>query len=135
MDQPSEPVAAPAEGQVPSRAGQPGNEFSRIAQDLQIKRVQVEAVARMLEEGATVPFIARFRKDRTMGLDEPAVRQIARRAASIRAFQERKKSLIAGLAQQVGTCVQPPGDDVFAGHGVFDRPRSPRSLRLPVGQH
>jgi len=100
MDQPSEPVAAPAEGQVPSRAGQPGNEFSRIAQDLQIKRVQVEAVARMLEEGATVPFIARFRKDRTMGLDEPAVRQIARRAASIRAFQERKKSLIAGLAQQ-----------------------------------
>lgn len=100
MDQPSEPVAAPAEGQAPTRAGQPGNEFSRIAQDLQIKRVQVDAVARMLDEGATVPFIARFRKDRTMGLDEPAVRQIARRVASIRAFHERKKGLLTSLSQQ-----------------------------------
>lgn len=100
MDQPSEPVAAPAEGQAPSRAGQPGNEFSRIAQDLQIKRVQVDAVTRMLDEGATVPFIARFRKDRTMGLDEPAVRQIARRVASIRAFHERKKGLLSSLSQQ-----------------------------------
>ena len=100
MDQPSEPVAAHAEGQAPTRAGQPGNEFSRIAQDLQIKRVQVDAVARMLDEGATVPFIARFRKDRTMGLDEPAVRQIARRVASIRAFHERKKGLLTSLSQQ-----------------------------------
>ena len=100
MDQPSEPVAAPAEGQAPTRAGQPGNEFSRIAQDLQIKRVQVDAVARMLDEGATVPFIARFRKDRTMGLDEPAVRQIARRVASIRGFHERKKGLLTSLSQQ-----------------------------------
>lgn len=100
MDQPSEPEAAPAEGQAPARAGHPGNEFSRIAQDLQIKRVQVDAVARMLDEGATVPFIARFRKDRTMGLDEPAVRQIARRAAQIRSFHERKKTLGASLAQQ-----------------------------------
>ena len=100
MDQPSEPVAAHAEGQAPTRAGQPGNEFSRIAQDLQIKRVQVDAVARMLDEGATVPFIARFRKDRTMGLDEPAVRQIARRVASIRTFHERKKGLLTSLSQQ-----------------------------------
>ena len=100
MDQPSEPGAHPVEGQAPTRAGQPGHDYSRIAQDLQIRRVQVDAVARLLDEGYTVPFIVRFRKDRTQGLDDAAVRQIARRLSTIRAFQERKKNLLANLSQQ-----------------------------------
>ncbi len=52
---------------------------SRIAQDLQIRKVQVEAVVALLDEGNTVPFITRYRKERTGGLDEEIIRQIQTR--------------------------------------------------------
>ena len=42
-------------------------DFSRIAQDLQIRKVQVESVVQLLDEGNTVPFITRYRKERTGG--------------------------------------------------------------------
>ena len=54
----------------------PTIDFSRIAQDLQIRKVQVESVVQLLDEGNTVPFITRYRKERTGGLDEDAIRQI-----------------------------------------------------------
>ena len=40
-------------------------DFGRIAQDLQIRKVQVESVVQLLDEGNTVPFITRYRKERT----------------------------------------------------------------------
>ena len=45
-------------------------DLSRIAQDLQIRKVQVESVVLLLDEGNTIPFITRYRKERTGGLDE-----------------------------------------------------------------
>jgi len=51
-------------------------DLSRIAQDLQIRKVQVEAVVQLLDEGNTIPFITRYRKERTGGLDEEVIRQI-----------------------------------------------------------
>ena len=42
-------------------------DLSRIAQDLQIRKVQVESVVSLLDEGNTVPFITRYRKERTGG--------------------------------------------------------------------
>ena len=47
------------------------------AQKLAIKKEQVENVLSLLEEGATVPFIARYRKERTGGLDEDQIREIS----------------------------------------------------------
>ncbi len=44
-------------------------DLSRIAQDLQIRKVQVESVVQLLAEGNTIPFITRYRKERTGGLD------------------------------------------------------------------
>ena len=51
-------------------------DFSRIAQDLQIRKVQVESVVQLLDEGNTVPFITRYRKERTGNLNEVAVHEI-----------------------------------------------------------
>ena len=48
----------------------------RIAEELRLAPAGVRAVARLLEEGATVPFIARYRKEQTGGLDEVAIRAI-----------------------------------------------------------
>ena len=47
-----------------------------IAQKLSIKLQQVEAVLALLAEGATIPFIARYRKDKTGALDEVQIQQI-----------------------------------------------------------
>ena len=61
-------------------------ECSRIAQDLQIRKVQVESAVQLLDEGNTVPFITRYRKERTGGLHEELIRQIQTRVAFLRSL-------------------------------------------------
>ena len=57
-------------------------DFSRVAQDLQIRKVQVESVVQLLDEGNTVPFITRYRKERTGGLNEDVIRRSESRVAT-----------------------------------------------------
>lgn len=75
-------------------------DFSRIAQDLQIRRVQVESVVALLDEGNTVPFITRYRKERTGGLNEEVIRQIQARAAALRQLAERKATVLKSIEGQ-----------------------------------
>src|ERR1043166_6223375 len=73
---------------------------SRIAQDLQIRKVQVEAVVQLLDEGNTVPFITRYRKERTGGLNEEVIRQIQMRVALLRQLADRKRSILKSIEGQ-----------------------------------
>ena len=59
-------------------------DLSRIAQDLQIRKVQVESVVQLLDEGNTVPFITRYRKERTGNLNEVVIREIQLRVHRLR---------------------------------------------------
>jgi uncharacterized protein len=68
-------------------------ECSRIAQDLQIRKVQVESVVQLFNEGNTVPFITRYRKERTGGLNEDAIRRIQDRVANLRELASRKQTI------------------------------------------
>src|ERR1700731_1556827 len=68
-------------------------DLGRIAQDLQIRRVQVESVVQLLDEGTTVPFITRYRKERTGGLSEGAIREIKARVGRMRELAERKDTI------------------------------------------
>ena len=61
-----------------------------IAQKFNFKIQQVEAVLALLEEGATIPFIARYRKDKTGALDEVQIQQIQEEANFLKEFTERK---------------------------------------------
>ena len=61
-----------------------------IAQKLNIKLPQVQAVLTLLEEGATIPFIARYRKDKTGALDEVQIQQIQDEAKFLKEFNDRK---------------------------------------------
>ena len=61
---------------------------------------QVEHTRTLLEEGATVPFIARYRKERTGELDEVAVRLIEERLAYYRELEERKQTVLASIDEQ-----------------------------------
>ena len=71
-----------------------------VAQELQLQRSQVAAALELLGEGATVPFIARYRKERTGELDETQLRQIAERHAYLQALEERKATVLEAIAAQ-----------------------------------
>src|SRR5216684_3103522 len=75
-------------------------DFSRIAQDLQIRKVQVESVVQLLDEGNTVPFITRYRKERTGGLNEDVIRQVQTRVAQLRQLAERKRTVLKSIENQ-----------------------------------
>jgi len=78
----------------------PSLDLSRIAQDLQIRRVQVEQVVQLLDEGNTVPFIARYRRERTGGLPEPIVQRIRFRVGQLKHFAERKQTILKAIEAQ-----------------------------------
>ncbi|MBF0842990.1 hypothetical protein IR117_00040, partial [Streptococcus danieliae] len=64
--------------------------ITKIATELTITQAQVATVLDLLAEGATIPFIARYRKDKTKGLDEVEIKAIADRMASLTALDERR---------------------------------------------
>src|SRR6516164_8067293 len=75
-------------------------DLGRIAQDLQIRKVQVEAVVQLLDEENTVPFITRYRKERTGGLDEEVIRIIQNRVGQLRHLAERKQTILKSIEGQ-----------------------------------
>src|SRR5262245_26926594 len=75
-------------------------DLSRIAQDLQIRKVQVENVVQLLDEGNTVPFITRYRKERTGGLNEDLIRKIQARIGQLRQLAERKQTILKSIENQ-----------------------------------
>src|SRR5882672_9346609 len=75
-------------------------DFARIAQDLQIRKVQVESVVQLLDEGNTVPFITRYRKERTGGLNEEVIRQIQARVTLARDLAKRKQTILHSIEGQ-----------------------------------
>ncbi|MCU0515183.1 MAG: RNA-binding transcriptional accessory protein, partial [Anaerolineae bacterium] len=72
----------------------------KIAALLQVRPEQVTATLSLLDAGNTVPFIARYRKEMTLNLDEFQLRQIQENAARLRALAERRDSITAALAEQ-----------------------------------
>ena len=75
-------------------------ECSRIAQDLQIRKVQVECVVQLFNEGNTVPFITRYRKERTGGLDEEVIRNIQTRLNFLKQLNDRKQTILRSIEMQ-----------------------------------
>jgi uncharacterized protein len=73
-----------------------------ISGKLSIRKQQVEVVLALLEEGSTIPFIARYRKDKTGALDEVQIQQIQDEAKFLKEFTERKEFIektISGLGR------------------------------------
>lgn len=75
-------------------------DLGRIAQDLQIKKVQVTHVVELLDAGNTVPFIARYRKERTGGLPEDLLHRIKVRVEQQRQLLERKDVILKSIEGQ-----------------------------------
>jgi uncharacterized protein len=73
---------------------------SLIAEKLNIRSRQAETVLALLAEGATIPFIARYRKDKTGALDEVVIQQIQDESKSLKAFTERKTAIEKSIREQ-----------------------------------
>ena len=72
----------------------------RIANELQLKANQVATTIELLDEGNTIPFIARYRKERTGTLDEEQLRQIESLVKRYTAVDERRASIISSIESQ-----------------------------------
>ena len=72
----------------------------RIAQELSIRPQQVMAAINLLDEGASVPFIARYRKEVTGALDDSQLRQLEERLRYIRELESRRSTVLDSIAEQ-----------------------------------
>ncbi len=73
---------------------------SRIATELAARPSQVAAAIGLLDEGATVPFISRYRKEATGGLDDTQLRTLAERLVYLRELEERRNTILASIEEQ-----------------------------------
>ncbi|MGV6816615.1 MAG: Tex family protein [Thiotrichales bacterium] len=73
---------------------------ARIAGELGVKPQQVAAAVQLLDEGATVPFIARYRKEVTNGLDDTQLRELETRLGYLRELEERREVVISSIRDQ-----------------------------------
>ncbi len=71
-----------------------------IAQELGIRTQQVEATVKLIDEGNTIPFIARYRKEVTGALDDEVLRNLFDRLTYLRNLEERKNTCIASIEEQ-----------------------------------
>ena len=76
--------------------------FETLAQELGLKKQQVETVLELTAEGNTIPFIARYRKEKTGNLDETQIKAIIDMDKSLTALLDRKETVLANT--------RPPGE-------------------------
>ena len=75
-------------------------EIPQIARELHLSGEQVEATVGLLDDGATVPFIARYRKEHTRSLDEVAITSIRDRLSQLRELRDRREAILASLEKR-----------------------------------
>jgi len=73
---------------------------TRIAQELGVAPRQVMAAVALLDAGATVPFIARYRKELTGGLDDTQLRRLEERLGYLRELEARREAILSSIAEQ-----------------------------------
>ncbi len=73
---------------------------ARIAAELAVRPEQVQAAVQLLDEGATVPFISRYRKEVTGALDDTQLRTLEERLGYLRELEDRRKAVLASVAEQ-----------------------------------
>ena len=71
-----------------------------IAGELKVKSSQVEAAVGLIDEGCTIPFIARYRKEVTEGLDDEQLRKLDERLTYLRNLEDKKKTVLNAIAGQ-----------------------------------
>ena len=74
--------------------------IKKISEELQVKAGQVEAAVKLIDEGCTIPFIARYRKEVTGALDDEQLRSLDERLRYLRNLEDRKHQVISSIEEQ-----------------------------------
>lgn len=72
----------------------------KIAAELEIRPQQVEAVIKLIDEGNTIPFIARYRKEAHGSLNDEQLRNLSERLTYLRTLEEKKEQVLATIEEQ-----------------------------------
>lgn len=72
----------------------------RIAEELEVKKTQVDAAIKLIDEGNTIPFIARYRKEATGALNDEQLRNLFERLTYLRNLEERKATILTSIQEQ-----------------------------------
>jgi len=118
-----------------------------IASEIRARPEQVKVAVDLFDEGATVPFVARYRKEATGGLDDTQLRQLEERLAYLRELEARRTAILDGIRSQgklTGTLKrrsrspsQRPSSRIFIcrfGRNAGPAPRSPVNADLDPWQ-
>ena len=71
-----------------------------IARELQVKQHQVEAAVTLIDQGNTIPFIARYRKEATGSLNDEQLRLLHERLVYLRNLEEKKQQVLGSIEEQ-----------------------------------
>ena len=74
--------------------------FINVAEELKIPVDKIESTMKLLDEGATIPFVARYRKEVTGNLDEVQIGNILQKVEYLRNLEERKEEVIRLIEEQ-----------------------------------
>ena len=74
--------------------------ITRLSEELSIKQSQIEAAVRLIDDGNTIPFIARYRKEMTGSLDDEQLRALSERLSYLRGLERRKEEVYAAISEQ-----------------------------------
>ena len=74
--------------------------IERLSEELSIRRTQVEAAVNLIDEGNTIPFIARYRKEVTGSLDDEQLRALEDRLNYLRGLEKRKDEVRTAITEQ-----------------------------------
>ena len=72
----------------------------KITEELGVKRWQVDAAVKLIDEGNTIPFIARYRKEATGTLDDEQLRKLFERLTYLRNLEEKKEQVLSSIEEQ-----------------------------------
>ncbi len=74
--------------------------INRLKDELSVQRWQVEAAVKLIDEGNTIPFISRYRKEATGALNDEVLRNLHERLVYLRNLEEKKESVLASIEEQ-----------------------------------
>ena len=74
--------------------------FQKITEELAVQKWQVEAAVKLIDEGCTIPFISRYRKEVTGSLNDEQLRDLHERLLYLRSLEEKKEQVLGSIQEQ-----------------------------------